>query len=292
MSLNNVSAGITGFIDILGFGDRVLSTTSIGGIDEIARRIKKIQSEFDFNTKNSLTKKDNAFSKRTVLAFSDSILVNVPFESEATEYHGTFKLIIDELVGFSHAQGKCTSDGIFLRGGIDTGWWYRSGSTLISQSLVGAYKAEGKANMPVIALTDQLFQYLLEHKDRGYPGIDDDSIERVLRPYDSEETSGRIKFWYIDYISLCVEYVQWPISRQQAIAYESASSEQSEKVMEQGYMENRCLWLERHARSIENAHASTSLDAAKKKYEWLATYHNEIASRYKASARSECNIQP
>jgi hypothetical protein len=290
MSKSDVSAGITGFIDILGFSDRVLAAQTIADVKEVGKLVARIRSEFDYSTRDSLTKEVHSLYKKTVLAFTDCVIINIPLQSDATEYEGTFDPIMSELVGFAYAQGACALDKLFIRGGIDIGWWYRSGSSLISQSMVRAYKAEGKANVPVIALTEEVYKFFSDHKHRDYYSDDSDPIKRTLRRYEAGEGNARVEFWYLDYISICVESVGWQRSKAQHSAYRAASPDEKQQIMNEGYRENVDCWFDQHARSIEEAHANSSDSKVKAKYEWLEKYHNEIAVTFTATPKCLCKI--
>lgn len=290
MDIDDISAGITGFIDILGFGGRVLSAKRIDDIKDIKKLVQRIQSEFDFDTKDSLTKEVHSIYNKTILAFSDCVVVNIPLQSKATEYEGTFDPIMSELAGFAYAQGACAQDKLFLRGGLDIGWWHQSGSTLISQSMVRAYKAEAKANVPVIALTNDLYNFFVNHKHRQFYSSDYDPVKRILRKYEEGEGDNRIEFWYLDYISICVESIGWQRSKEQLHAYRSASPEEKGKIMNQGYRENIDYWLEHHARNIEAAYTNASNEKVKGKYEWLSEYHNEIAATFTNTKDCICTV--
>lgn len=202
MAKIKVSAGLTGFIDILGFGDRVLAAKSFTDIEAIRNLVNRIQSGFDFATKDRLTKDVHSLYNKTVLAFSDCVIVNIPLQSQATKYEGTFDPIMSELLGFAYAQGACVLNKVFLRGGLATGWWYRSGPTLISQSMIDAYRAECNANVPVIALTRKLYDFLANHEGRKFYSLDIDPVTSLFRKYEVSAGSKRRPFWYLDYISM------------------------------------------------------------------------------------------
>ena len=122
----------------MGFGNRLAAAKTVSDIESIERDINLIQAEFDFNATDELTRDVISSCKKTILAFSDSVIVNIPLESEATAYSGTFDLVMGELTGFAYAQGSCVLKNLFLRGGLDLGWWYHKESTLISQSMARA----------------------------------------------------------------------------------------------------------------------------------------------------------
>ena len=134
MRQKDISIGVTAFLDVLGFADRVLNAQEIADIDPIIKDVRKIQKEFEFKPKDKREKEVQAYLKKTVLAFSDSVIVNVSLQSEVTRREGSFDPLMSELMGMALAQGNCVLSGLFLRGAIDLGWWYRSGNTLISQS--------------------------------------------------------------------------------------------------------------------------------------------------------------
>ena len=91
MDKKDISVGVTAFIDILGFGDKVLEAQDIEDIREIDKGIKLIQNAFDFATKDDLAREVQKMHKTTVLAFSDCVVINIPLESDATKYEGTLK---------------------------------------------------------------------------------------------------------------------------------------------------------------------------------------------------------
>lgn len=291
MQQKNISISITAFLDVLGFSDRVLNAKNTADVDAITKDIRKIQSEFDFKPKDKLTREVHANYKKTVLAFSDSVIVNVPLQSEMTDLEGTFDALMSELSSMAFAQGRCVTSGLFLRGGVDLGWWYRRGATLISQSMVRAYKAEGRANVPVIALTDDLYEYFSRHSHRSFYSNDIEPVRRSLRHYSEQGPNGMVSFWYLDYITIYAESIGWSTSRAQHQAYLAATSQDKQKIMDDGYRTNLTSWFDHHARTIELAHEDSNVSSVKSKYEWLAAYHNEIAVKFTNAPSCRCKPQ-
>ena len=291
MSQKNISIGITAFLDVLGFGDRVLNARKIADIDAITKDVRKIQSEFDYKPKDELTKEVHKNHKKTVLAFSDSVIVNVPLQSEMTEIEGTFDPMMSELHGMAFAQGRCVTSGLFLRGGVDLGWWYRRGSTLVSQSMVRAYKTESRANVPVIALTDELYKYFSKHAHRKFYSKDIDPVRNLLRRYTAQGPNGEISFWYLDYIRIYAESIDWITSRTQHQSYISAAPDDKQLIMDDGYRKNLTSWFSHHARTIEQAHERSKDECVRKKYAWLASYHNEVAPGFTTASECLCEVK-
>lgn len=288
MKQKDISVGVTAFIDILGFGDRVVNAESIEDINDIHNGIRLIQDAFNFNTKDTLTRDVQKLHRTTVLAFSDCVVVNIPLESEATKYDGTFDPIMSEITSFAYGQGICCLKSLFIRGGLDLGWWYRRGSTLISQSMVNAYKTESTASIPVVALTNRLYDYFEKHTHRSYYSKDFDPIPRIFRRYQD----GNKEFLYIDYMTICLESVGWCHSPAQLKEYRVSSPEDKDRIMSEGYRHNIDEWLSAHARNIEAAHIAANDRKVRKKYEWLSIYHNEIAQSFTTNAKCQCVVQP
>jgi len=187
------SFGIVAFLDILGFGDKVVKAVEDDAFEVVVEKICKVQHEFEIESDDQWVREIHTSMKKTVLAFSDSVVMHVPIRSQMAELTGEFDLIMSEMESLAWAQWNCVIDGLFLRGGVDLGWWYQRGATLVSQGLVRAYKAENGANVPVIALTDDLYQFLAAHQDCGQSTTDGDPLRifRELRiPGQADHDSG------------------------------------------------------------------------------------------------------
>jgi hypothetical protein len=288
----HISSGITAFLDILGFSARILSARTNKDVEGIIADIQSIQEAFDFKTKDKYVKEAHAGAKKTVLAFSDSVVVNLALESTLTKLQGTFDSVMSELSGMALAQGQCVTSGLFLRGGVDIGWWYRKGTVLASESLARAYKAEGSAIVPVIRLTDDLYKFVSNHPDRKFYSKDIEPVRTLLREYKGVGPDGKnVSFWYLDYISVVVESHHWVTSAVQRQACLAAPPEKRDQIREMGYRANIRNWLRRHARRIKQAHANAQDERIRAKYEWLADYHNEVAPKYTPSPLALCHLE-
>ena len=286
ISEKEISVGVTAFIDILGFGNRVLEAKSLDDLNEIHKGIKLIQEAFDFDTTDEQVRDVQKLHATSVLAFSDCVIVNIPLQSEATEYEGTFDPIMSEVSSFAYAQGTCCLNSLFIRGGIDLGWWYQNRSTLISQSMVNAYKTEGYASVPVIALTKEFYDYFASHKHRYFYSKNADPIPRVFRKYQDIDH----EFFYIDYITICLESLDWLRSKEQLDNYRLSTSDEKDKIMSEGYRQNIDDWLINHARNIEVAHSAAVDEKVKNKYKWLCKYHNEITDKFTKNQSCQCTV--
>lgn len=257
--------GITVFIDILGFSERVLNA-KLEDITEIERDISSVQTIFEHNLEvNSRSKADfemHQLSQKTVLAFSDCVVIHVPFTSAATNSDGIAP-IIGEINVLAISQAECISEeGIFMRGAIDIGWWYQNKSTLISPSFIRAYRMECKVKYPIIAFTNDVFKYLLKQEQvenigEKYPNV------YLLKDIFRTEIMGENTIHYLDYINVvCADFSK---------------------------LEDTEIWLSKHAKKIKIAHGKAPT-TAKNKYEWLANYHNEVVNERGLNESCLCDL--
>lgn len=279
-----ISFGVTAFIDVLGFGERVAAAATEHDVAEIVTVVDKIQAAFEYRTKDELQKKVHSLYKKEVLAFSDSIVIHVPLESEMTVHQGTFDPLMSELSAFALTQGELVLEGVFLRGGVDLGWWHRTGSKLVSASLLHAYKTENKADVPVLALTPNTLNFFEKHRHRDFYAEDIEPVSRLFKPYTTPKGDS---LQHLDYIQVCLESVDWQTSREQSEKIKAMSAEERDQARTEGYRTNINRWLHLHARQIEAGHASAPAQA-QHKYTWLADYHNAHAKDWMADPGSYC----
>ncbi len=152
--------------------------------------------------------------------------------------------------------------------------------------MVNAYNTEGFASVPVIALTEEFYEYFSNHKHREYYSKDYDPIPRVFRKY----KDGDKEFHYIDYMTICLESLDWQRSKKQLELYRSSNPDEKNIIMSEGYRQNIDDWLNRHARNIESAYSAADDENVRKKYVWLCSYHNEIASNFTPNPNCQCAV--
>ncbi len=262
------------FIDILGFSNRVLSIKTKADVQSVYEDIKFIQSQFEHSPKDPLIKNSHEISNKEVLAFSDCIVVSVPLASEDITVSGTFDPLMGELTFFAVAQGLCASNAIFLRGGIDIDFWYHEGDGLISSALARAYRLEGEIGVPVIAVTDETYRFFSGHPHRKHYTKETDPVNSVFKEFLDLGTNKR--FWFLDYIPICLNNLDWQVSEEIRREYLSALEEEKTTIMRKGWQENATRWLKDHRNAITRAYNSISDEKIQAKYEWLVQYHNEV----------------
>jgi hypothetical protein len=192
---------------------------------------------------------------------------------------GTFDLLMSELTSYAWAQGTCVLRAIFLRGGVDLGFWYRRKDTLISPALVRAYRLEHAACVPMIAITPDLQTYLSDHPHRNYYSDDFDPIPKTLMQY-SSLPNGKTQ-WFINYLRICLDSVEPTIAGDDRERYQAEDQDGCDRMRTEAW-QNACRhWAMRHREAVLNACASAGDDDhVREKYAWLVDYHNDEIKRF------------
>lgn len=284
----NLKVGLVAFIDLLGFSARVEQMKTTDDLEQLSDNVARVQRWFDYKPKDELIKETQTLISKTVLAFSDCIVVSVPIRSRLADQEGDFDVIMGELANFALSQGRCAVNGIFLRAGADFGIWYRNRDTLISPAMVKAYELERQASVPMIAVTNDLYEHLSEHLHRGYYHKSADPIPRVLRRY--QDLPNGTAQWFIDYVPICLEAVDGAITGDDLAAYRSADPETRDKMRSEAFWRDCREWALCHAEAIRAAYAAAMDDHVRAKYLWLAKYHDDAVSRFYNNPPSEVLI--
>ncbi|MGH8048676.1 MAG: hypothetical protein ACREKL_15660 [Chthoniobacterales bacterium] len=284
MTLNqrHLKLGLVAFIDLLGFSSRVERLVTIEDLERIERDVGRVQSWFDHKPTDESIKESQKITAKSVLAFSDCIVICVPVRSELTKVQGDFDVLMSELVSFAITQGRCALNGIFLRGGVDLGIWYKRKDTLISPAMVKSYHLERQACVPMIAVTDDLYGHLSKHRHRGFYHETVDPIPKVLRHF--EGLPNGTSQWFIDYMPICLEAVDGSILSKDREVYSAADPETRDRIRNEAYWRDCREWIGWHRDGIRTAHAAATVDAVRTKYVWLAAYHDDAVERFFGTA--------
>jgi hypothetical protein len=270
---SNLTTGVVAFIDMLGYSARVRNVSTQDALLALDKDVTLVQREFEHKPNEETTREVKKFSRKTVLAFSDCLVVSVPVRSPEADQIGDFDVIMSELTGLAFSQCNCIFKNVFLRGGVDFGMWFRRRDTIISPALVNAYGLEREANVPIIAVTEDLYAYLAKHPQRRQYHEDIDPIRRTFRR--TVNLPNGKEHWFIDYAGICLNEIDGAIPLGQRAAYHAASMDERERMSNETLMKNRRGWARQHACAIVKAHSETTRDDVRAKYAWLANYHNE-----------------
>ncbi|MDU0459621.1 MAG: hypothetical protein RW306_12920 [Geobacteraceae bacterium] len=249
MKKKNIQNRLVAFIDILGFSQRVKNISTTKDLKDLYNDVDHVQREFEVVVKDKSEKEYRKMAGKDVLAFSDCLVISLGAETKWTDSEGSFETFLVEFEQIGLAQMHCIQKGIFIRGGIDIGWWYHDSHKVISSALATSYELEGKADVPVIALCKKIHDYLNGHPNKEAYKHDFDPLE-LLRKYHDKN----MEFWFIDYLSICLRA--------------------------QDFYEDREFVFEVHKKQIEKAYSKANTAKIKKKYRWLSKYHNEILAEH------------
>jgi hypothetical protein len=285
--------GICAFVDLLGFAERVLAAKTAQDVANVRTGLDKAREQFEFKPRNQMTQQTQAMYDKRVYAVSDSVITFVPRDSEAALHVGDFDTFFSELTTLVSAQAwLVVNEGIFVRGAVDLGWWFEEPDTIISDALVRAYKLETRANVPVIAVGARLYDFFFNHEARQTYAEAIEPVARLLRLYEGtyrdQYGEHELSFYFLDYLLVCLSELDWRRDAYDQARYQSTASEdERQRMMDEGYNANVRDWLRMHADRIREGHAMAP-SSARGKYEWLADYHNSVARQYEPGGALDC----
>lgn len=250
MQKKDVKLSLVAFIDILGFAQKVLSIKTFADIRRVEGELNTVQKEFISDPKDKWEKLDVEITGREVFAFSDCIVYSVPLSSDLIELQGTFDALMSELNRIALAQATSVLKGIFIRGGIDIGPWFRRADILISPAHVKAYRLEQTTCFPVIAVSEKTYRHFVDHPDRRCYAKGTDGIDFF---FDKLRIKGK-EIAFLDYAAIAL-----------------ADAEDKSEAF---------LWLGYHKKSIEAAMGKATDKKVIRKYRWIVKYHNKHVKRY------------
>jgi len=273
------------FLDVLGFGSKVKGIREDNDVENIYATLRFIHDEFEKNITDEEMTSNHVLEGKTVLAFSDSIIISLLFESEDTRSMGLFDNMLAHLHSIALSQITCLSKDLFLRGGIAKGSWFRDDDIIISDALVKAYDMESrKAESPILAIDPQTYDYFANHRSRQNYAHDIDPVDALFNSKENRQNTVR----YLDYLNIgFASSANWYCESDRQAYLKAESEEQKSTILDESYSKSQLSFLKAHRQTILHALANASDEPAKSKYRWLCHYHNSIAKekgRYFESA--------
>jgi hypothetical protein len=265
----DVLYGIVAFIDLLGFSQKVKTAKLLKNFKKIIQQVQLFRDEF--NEKPEALKP----AKKEIIAFADCVIISIAAKSELSLLQGTYDTWLSDLSLLAISQINCIlKTNVFLRGGVSAGWWYHKDNLIISPAQVEAYELEKeKAHYPIIVLSDQLAKYFKDPE--CYKAYSSDPTTRLLRKDEERNT------WFIDYLGHGVEEVSWMGDESIVKKYKQChDGDKRAHLMAEGWKTNAKAVFKRHKKAILKAYCSSPTNSIKKKYIWLAKYHNDVIGRY------------
>ncbi|MCA9413540.1 MAG: hypothetical protein KC944_20160 [Candidatus Omnitrophica bacterium] len=268
MNQEQVHNSLVGFIDLLGFSERVLAAASHDDpthreLEQIEKEIQNLHEHFEHVPSNRPRPSHHQAMEKKVYAVSDCLLLSMSLDSGGASDIGFVDSIMYEIQNIGISQAKSViEDGIFIRGGIAQGLWYFDNDILISPAQVAAYKVEQSVSYPVIGIENSLYESLVNHHDlQNY--ADPGEPLTNLRPLNFLPVTHKDGFHFIDYLNLFVQL----------------SNNVSDK-------EDT---LKKHRRQVLDAQKRAPNSRIAAKYEWLAQYHDVVCESNRLDVK--CGLQ-
>ena len=279
---SKTTLAMVGFLDLLGFSHRIETVKTEEDLLTIASDVEKIRELFEYRSTRKSTNEVHNILDKTVLAFSDCVVLAVSLETEMVKVEGAFDVLGSEIWDIAISQSRSTLGGHFLRGGIAVGSWYyhRAKDLLVSPAMVKAYKEErDRACYPVIAVSNELYYLLRDHPGRKFYSKDADPFPDQFSSFKHPKSGKQVRF--INYLRLVAPSLDWQYDKASRDAYMRSppGSDERDRIMQDGYMRNLSDFFEHHKSMIVSACRGTK-GAVREKYEFLAQYHNTELKRF------------
>ncbi|MDB5556360.1 MAG: hypothetical protein JWL86_6344 [Rhizobium sp.] len=277
LSRRYANIGLVAFIDLLGYSARVEAIQTADDLKKIERDVRNVQAWFDYKSGDEAIRDVQKLQSKRILAFSDCLVIAVPSFSELTRSEGDFDVQLAELVAFAYAQGRSVVNGIFLRGGIDYGLWYKRSDTIISPAMITAYHLEQSAIVPMIAISDALMAHFRKHPHRKFYSKGDDPFRRYFKRLALPD--GR-KQWMLDYLPLFLGEIDGVLTRDERERYRDADNQERERMRATAHLRDLRSMTLAHKEQIVTARSATTSLRIRAKYDWLAEYHDDAVRRF------------
>lgn len=251
---------IVTFLDVLGFREIVRSRSACD-VHKIIKQLERFARPAEIEDIDE----PKVMSRVVVQSVSDAIVRARIFK---TEYHdGAFFL---ELVDLLHAQIELVGLGVLVRGGVTVGEIFvgeAGDATFFGPALIRAYEIESQeAIFPRIVVGEEA---LAEHRSNKALRSEGNTLKYELEAIDKLLAVGEDGTRYIDYLAA------------------------AEGEFDEGSYPD---FLHRHAELIRNGRMAASDPRVRRKFEWLARYHNarvvplrnQVLSSTESRADFEC----
>jgi len=276
-----LNTAIVVFIDILGFRNRIYDVDSDESLLRAYQDIRILHKLFDKEPDSKITRASQKIIAKTVLAFTDALIISLDFESVYAKVSGIFDTISSELYIIGLNQANAITRGIFLRGGIASGFYFSSKSEdiIISSAMVKAYETENKTVYPIISLNEQFYEYFANHPDNDVYADENAPCYDLIASFDHPANGDKI--YFIDYFHITVGAAQnWFCDEDRKKYIAEKDHGKKKEILNTSYLKNELSFVEAHKNAIkaelEKNHAAEII----KKYIWLKDYHNKSVEEH------------
>lgn len=281
------------FADILGFKEKIQIESESLKTSECTEKFANFSIRFAKTIESiiDVMKNTSKYWNGSFYAFSDCILINCPINevsNEESDVNNVFFAIQDSIYIIYLLCGE----GYFMRGGISTGCTFESTSITFGPGIVQSVELEEKANYPRIVIDQNILSY----------------FDKMIQNGDAENYTKWILYdemddcWFINYLYCYIELSKMILCREsiEKIVSENRLKKlfNSQKGNNEGESEFRIIDVNdldfTKANYIIKTEApkftlfknliekglSHPTEKVRKKYFWLAQYHNWFYNLY------------
>lgn len=225
---------IVGFLDLLGFSQRVTSASRTGDSQQLLDMITgAISDSRNFVRQIMIQNSAENPSGWAVKFFSDNLVLGYAFEESDRASAAWFVIRCAQ-----QYQLRMALNGMFLRGGLTCGPICMTDEIIFGSSLIECYELESKASIvPRVLLSETLAKVITDSYKLAETPIAVDASESICRDVDG--------WWFVNYLhaTVCENTVDWTL-------------------------------IERHKQNILESLTSSTRHDILPKFGWVCRYHN------------------
>jgi hypothetical protein len=227
---------IVGFLDLLGFSQRVTSASRSGDSQQLLDLIASaISDSRNFVRQVMIDSSAENPTGWAVKFFSDNLVLGYAFEESGQNQASAAWFVIRCSQQY---QLRMALNGMFLRGGLTCGPVCMTDEIIFGSALIECYELESKASIvPRVLLSEPLVKVVRDSYELADSGLASDARESICRDVDG--------WWFVNYLQAAIreKHVDWSV-------------------------------IQRHKQNILESLTSTTRHDVLPKFGWACRYHN------------------
>lgn len=250
---------VVSFIDVLGFRE-IITSRSPGDVFNALTLLEKFTRPDDEEDSSKSNKEKRLQSRAFAYALSDTVVRVRPYD---TQYHDG--ALFSELLDLLHSQVSLVANGVLIRAGVTVGDVYvgeNGEGPIFGPAVVRAHEIESEeAVFPRVVVDEDAIR---QHRSDPRLRNEDNTLEFEIRAIVGLLTTGEDGTQFIDYL------------RASRSEHDDLGS----------YLE----FLKSHANLVQGGLGRARSRRVKRKYEWLARYHDRCISELLEEAQASSDL--
>ena len=269
---------MVGFIDVLGFSSRLTSAAHNEDLIKIYGEMKSVHRIFEKELDDQTAMDAHKAMAKSVISLSDALVVSVDFDSDFASC--TPKLDVQAIVlsDLARQQAEAVMNGIFIRGGVALGYYYREQDIILSDALVRAYETENCTCMPVIGLDYRFYNSFASNPDTN-DYAPESMPKNMIECFVNPRTGCTVHF--VDYFSVAVSSFSDFYCDEDNDAYKATDDcREKQRILNESCTRSELKFVDAHAQSVRIELAKKHPKPIQDKYEWLKDFHNRSVDKF------------